>query len=69
MPLRTSPPTSDAPPSDPADQGLTSGVLPSRPLGQRLLSGMGGCVQGILQTVTDTADGGLRPGSDLRGQK
>ena len=52
----------------PAAPWLTSGQFPSRPLGQRPLSGMCGCVQGVLQTVAHAADRGLRPGRDLRGQ-
>lgn len=52
----------------PAAPQLTSGQFPSRPLGQRPLSGMCGCVQGVLQAVAHAADGGLRPGRDLRGQ-
>lgn len=63
-------PRPSAPPHTPSSPQprLTSGQFPSRPLGQRPLSGMCGCVQGVLQAVAHTADGGLRPGRDLWGQ-
>lgn len=63
-------PRPSAPPHTPSSQRprLTSGQFPSRPLGQRPLSGMCGCVQRVLQAVAHAADGGLRPGRDLWGQ-